>query len=660
MDLYPTELRVKNLYCFKGEHSVALEPTVYAVMAQADDNPERSNWLGKSTLLLAFAYALFGWHTKRTDNEIITNGQDECAVSLRLNDGSIIERTKPNGKSEQLKFTAHGKKPIMQAQAQKAIEQHIGVSADNFMAMYFFEQKRIGSLVSAKGAERASIVEGWLAEELDPIIRLNDAAVKAHKKATVELADAEREIFGLKADWDRLMLDVVGKEDRGADIRGMIDDQLVAAESNYTAKKLELDAARKVVTEEAVRARLDSEKAKKAAEYKAIVETGLEVRAEFDMIPADAQAKFEKAQGLYSAAMLAHQEAQKELRRVESGNYDFDGQCPIACKACPATAWVSEQAISKAAVATAQTKAREAAKRRQETGAVSQAAQTEALKRAALETRLTALRAKAEQLADDVDDVEESEGEEKKPSRAGERVAALETALEGLAEKVRQLKEDKDWAAKVVARVWDLETQIARAKDRRALTLEAAQLTGRTGAQQAIQEIVMAAIETIANGLMSNAGIQLQIVVKWEQETNGLAKVCPSCGTAFSASQRVKACDSCGATRGPNVQSKLIIEPSNRSGAAEDLAGVALGIAASRWLRAQRGSQWSAVFIDEPFGSLDAHNRSALGSHIVSMLRTEFCSAFVVAHERSVLTAMPAQIKIRAGHGYSRIEGTVT
>jgi hypothetical protein len=433
-------------------------------------------------------------------------------------------------------------------------------------------------------------------------------------------------------------------------------EQVKAAQE---AKKKELVAARKVATEEEVQNRLLAEKIEKAAEYKAIVKKGLEVRTEFDLLPADAQAKFEKAQGISTASLSLHQEAQKELRRLESGNYVFDGQCPIACKACPSKPWVDEQATSEAALASARTKARDAARRYQETGLVTRAAQTEALKRAALETQLTVLRAKAEQLVDVAEEVEAYEVEGKKPSKANERVAALETALDGLADKVRQLTDDKTWADKAIGRVLELETNIHRAKEKRALIVEAVQLTGRTGAQQAIQEIVMAKIESKANDLLTKASIPLQIDIKWEQETNGLAKVCPTCGTAFPTSQRAKACESCGAIRGPNVQSKLLIEPSNRSGAAEDLAGVALGIAASRWLRAQRGSKWSAVFIDEPFGALDPHNRTALSSHIVSMLRNEFSMAFVVAHERAVLMAMPAQLKICAGPGGSRIEGTV-
>lgn len=660
MDLYPIELKLKNLYCFKGEQSVALEPTVYAVIAQADDNPERSNWLGKSTFLLSFAYALFGWHTKRTDNEIITTGQDECSVALRLNDGTIIERSKANGKSEQLKFVAPGKKPITQAQAQKAIEQHIGLNKDNFFAMHFFEQKRIGALVTAKGAERVNIIEGWLAEELDPIMRLNDAAVRSHKKASLELADLERELAELKEDWRKLVIDLFGAEDSGVDVKATIEVMLENAKAEHEAKKQELVAARKVATEEEIQKRLLAEKLEKAAEYDAIVASGLEVRKAFDLIPATAQKEYEDAQAFAMTAKIAFDRCSEKLKFLRRGDYVFDGQCPITCSVCPSKSWVDSKATSKEALDTAKKDLEKARTFHDEMTRTATAKRDTARERAALETKLTALRAKAEQLADVAEEMEGKEEEGKKPSKANEHVAALETVLERLADKVRQLTEDKAWATKAIGRVWELETHIHHAKEKRALIVEAVQLTGRTGAQQAIQEIVMTKIEAKANELLTNAGIPLQIDVKWEQETSGLAKVCPTCGTAFPTSQRVKACESCGAIRGPNIQSKLLIEPTNRSGAAEDLAGVALGVAASRWLRAQRGSKWSAVFIDEPFGALDPHNRTALSSHIASMLRNEFQMAFVVAHERSVLMAMPAQLKIGAGASGSRIEGTVT
>lgn len=661
LDLYPTRILVKNLYCFRGEHSMPLEATVYAVIAQADDNPARSNWLGKSTLLLAFAYVLYGWHTKKTDDEIITTGETECHVGMILNDGAVIERTKARGKSEQLKFTAPGKKTITQAQAQKAIEQHIGVTKDNFFAMCFFEQKRIGALVTAKGAERSNIIEGWLAEELEPMQRLNDAASRNLKKVGAELAGYERELEELKSDWRKLQMELLGVEDPGVDIPATLEAKVKEATEKRDAKKKQLEAARKVATEDVVQARLWDEKAAKAEEYDTIVEQGITLRKEFDSLPKNAQAAYEKANTEASIAAKESAELQAVLIKLQRSDYAFDGQCPIACQECPSRAWVCEQATSPDALQVAKDAVDKATKRRQETSIALTKAKLPADRRSALDTRLTALRAKAEQLADIAAEVEASEVDWVAKSAASQEAAIkLEGELAGLIDTARTYQEDLDWARKAIARVWELETFVFHAKEKRALAVEAVQLTGRTGAQQAIQEIVMAKIERRANEILSTSGIPLQVDVSWEQETSGLAKVCPSCGTAFPTSQRVRTCESCGATRGPNIQSKLVIEPSNRSGAAEDLSGVSLGIAASQWLRAQRGARWSSVFIDEPFGSLDEHNRQALGSHIASMLRTAFSSAFVVAHERSVLNAMPARINIAAGPNGSRIEGTVT
>jgi len=660
LDLYPTAITMKNLYCFRGVQSAEdLQASVYAVMAQADDNPARSNWLGKSTFLLAFAYCLFGWHTKRTDDEIITTGEPDCLVKMVLNDGTIIVRSKERGKSEQLKFIAPGAKPITQAQAQTAIEAHIGVTKDNFFAMYFFEQKKIGALVTARGAERTSIIEGWLAEELEPIQRLNDAAVLEHKKASDEHAMLEKELSDLTADWNQLQTDLIGKVDPGNDVRATIDGMLIKALKSQAEKKQELEDARKLALEAAVSDAAWKEKVRQKGTYDSIVEEGIQLRSTFDSLPKDAQKKYEQASGKLEAATSAFNIAKAELDRLEKSDFVFDGKCPIACQDCPSAKWVSSQATSPEALKAAKEKHAAALTARNNASVEARQAKQGAAQRSEIETKLTALRAKAEQLSAVAAEVEASQSQDEEPAKE-DPIPALEETLEALSDRVKALEADKVWAAKAVARVWELQTFIHHAEDRRSLATEAVQLTGRTGAQQAIQELVMAKIESKSNDLLTNAGIPLQIEVRWEQETKGLAKVCPKCGTAFPTSQRVRNCATCGEARGPNVQSKMSIEPSNRSGAAEDLAGVALGISASQWLRAQRGARWATVFIDEPFGALDAHNRMALGSHIAGMLRSAFASAFVVAHERMVMTAMPAQIKIAASQTGSRIEGTVS
>lgn len=656
-DLYPTRLDIENFYCFRGAWTMELGPTVYAVLAQAVDNPARSNWLGKSTVLTAFAYALFGWHTKTTDEGVITTGQDECSVTLCLNDGTTISRSKRRGKSTQVLFRAKGAQPITQGRAQEAIEKHIGFTQDDWFATCFFEQKRIGALVTARSAEKASIVEGWLAAELEPIQRLNAAAVKELSSATSSLLALEQERADIQSEVRDIKAELFGQDHSGGiDLVATLEDRILQATGRLTQVKAQLESARKEATELAV---LRS-KVAKVDQYDQIVEVGIQTKKELERHPESLVKAKDLAVEEYASVASKADEARAKLDQLRRSDFQFDGMCPLACQECPAADWVSEQATSPAALDAASKAAQEAIAAQQRAKVKLDAARKAAGEREAVERRLVQLRAKAEELYD--------EAEAARPFRAAlsleeevkQKIDDLEAEAQEARDQLAQLTENLDWTKAAVTRFDDLCTAIHNAQRRKQLAAEAVELTGRTGAQQAIQELVMAKVERRANELLSSAGIPLQVKVSWEQATKGLAKVCGSCGTAFPTSQRVRSCVACGAARGPNVQRKLNIEPTNRSGAAEDLAGVALGIAAGQWLRAQRGARWSAVFIDEPFGALDQHNRQALGVHIAAMLRSSYASAFVVAHERAILSAMPGRINIVADQNGSRIAGVTT
>jgi DNA repair exonuclease SbcCD ATPase subunit len=658
-DLYPVELTIENLYCFRGKHTIQLGCFVYAVLAEAEDNPHRSNWLGKSTFLMAFALVMFGWHTKRTDDEIVTHGEDYARVSMKLNDGTVITRTKTLGKSMLVEFKAKGKKAITQARAQERIEQLIGFSKDDFFATYFYEQKKIGALVTAKAAERSAMVEGWLAEELEPVQRLHGAAVRVQKAATDALTALENEHEELLNDWIQLVTDRVtngaGQEPSAVDVIAHLKAQVASHVMAKTNAKEALDQARKEQTDAEHELATWNEKVEKAADYDDIVERGLAAKAELDALPADAAEKRKEAEVACGRAITDADEAKERLRVLLSADYTFDGKCPIACQECPSAQWVRAQATGKEALAEAQEQAERLEKIRKAKHSAAREAITTATKRAALEAELVQLRARAEQLVDIAAEVEEREGVVIDEEALAATVAQKEQELEGATLRLSQLEEDLSWAEKAVRRMAELGVELAEAKERATVAGEAVAITGRNGAQQAIQEVVMAKVERRANALLGDAGIPLQVKVSWATETKGLAKVCDKCGTAFPTSQRVKQCTACGAARGPNMQRKLSIEPSNRSGAADDLAGIAIGIATSQWLRVQRGSRWASVFIDEPFGSLDRHNRAALGSHVAAMLRSAFASAFVVAHEQAIQSAMPATVRIVAGQDGSRI-----
>jgi rubrerythrin len=173
---------------------------------------------------------------------------------------------------------------------------------------------------------------------------------------------------------------------------------------------------------------------------------------------------------------------------------------------------------------------------------------------------------------------------------------------------------------------------------------EAVLLLGRQGAQRIIAARALGNIERGANVMLASIGIALSVEVRWKSDAQGPAKTCDVCGTPFGSSAKVKLCPSCGAQRGQHSVDRLSIALSNRSGAAEDLAGLAVGLAASDWLRGRRASAWGAVYLDEPFGALDTYHKRVLGAHVAGLLRAGSSQALVVAHDRGLLDAFPSRI----------------
>jgi DNA repair exonuclease SbcCD ATPase subunit len=169
---------------------------------------------------------------------------------------------------------------------------------------------------------------------------------------------------------------------------------------------------------------------------------------------------------------------------------------------------------------------------------------------------------------------------------------------------------------------------------------------GKNGAQRQVAESVLSSIQARANELLLQAGIRLSLEITWAREGKGLALDCEACGHHFGSKGGI-VCEKCGQARAPKLIQKLEVELSNRSGALEDLAGIAIQIAASEWLRNVRGSEWGSLMLDEPFASLDKGNRQAMSAHIIRLLGS-FEQAFVIAHTPDTTMAMPHRIEIEA------------
>lgn len=634
-----TRLTVENWFRYRGKHELSLEAGVYAVTASMVGDEGRSNWLGKSTLLSAIAFALYGWHLARTEDEWITYDDPNGGVFLQLDSGVAIARTRKRGKSTQLAVTTNGT-ILAGDEAQTFIEEHVGLNQADFFATCFFEQKQMARLITAKPAERMEIVSAWL--DLGPYQRCEENVLKklsAMAEQGSKLAHREAVVLGLVADtYTRHHL-----KDRADP-----DVQLEAVRIDLTAEHEQLSAKLEAARAERERIVDWQHAAAQAEKFTAVATEGKALRAKIDAV--DVARLSGTIEDLSSgrddalAALVMAQGATKTLRVLARGA--FDGRCPVAEIECPAKSVINGMRSENAKKLEAATQAEEQASLTVETYRDEHRKVEQKIRAVqADDARLTALREQA----------------------TGLKVHAARIKTDGLPPPMPDLGPLRIDAELVAKRLADVETAQQKLRewgdelasvtdDRDALAVElgtlreALTIFGRNGAQRRRAEGAIAEIEQGANGLLADAGIDLEIGVRWAREGQGLAVHCDACGAPFPTSQRVKKCERCGATRGPKLVEKLDIELSDRSGAAEDLAGIAFQLAAGAWLRRSRGTPWSVACIDEPFGSLDESNRRALSVHLAAMLRGRygFAQAFVIAHDRGIMDAMPKRLEIEA------------
>lgn len=626
-------LVVENFLRYRGEHVLELAPAVYAVVAQREHDPTSSNWAGKTSVLEAIAFALYGWHRHRTEDAWITDGEERGQVMLVLESGQTITRSRERGKPTQLSVETGGGALAHQKDAQLVIDELVGLSERDFFVTCFFRQKEMHRLVTMRPGDRQAVVDEWLA--LGPVVAAQ-ADAKKRLLAACEREEKARTKAQALAEQRALIIAGSGAEDVAelAALVGKYERDVQEARSRADAVRGQVEAA--------AQRKRDVEAAEKLAELE-------ERLGALDGAPAPSSDELADAERVFQQASeqlgVAQSQARERLALARGG---FDGKCPVLPGfECPARAEITAQkqqaadaydqadaTLKQVQKQTDDARTVRADLQHQQRWATERAAERRHLERLIDELRPAAARA-AQGSDIEIDEwalsrATEAEAMLARAKQDLERVGQLDQQIEGLA-----VQADAEKATATTAR-------------------EAALLLG--AARRRIAEQAVAEIEHGANSLLASAGIALEVRMRWERATQGLASACEVCGAAFPSSRKIRQCGRCGAARGPKLEEKLEVELSDRSGAADDLAGIALALSASAWLRAARGARWSVCCLDEPFGALDAANRQALGAHVASMLRRMFDQAFVVAHQQDVIEQLPARLLVTAGHDGSRIE----
>lgn len=621
-----------------------LGPRAYAVEAEDEADAARSNWLGKSSLVEAIPFALYGWHRFQEGERApgyedlwISEGEDEGGVALLLSDLTRVERTRRRGSPTQLRAKVKNLWETRGDEAQRALDQILGLARDDFFSTAFVPQKLCAQLVSARPADRMSLIADWL-----DFAKLDAAGKHVSARISAKMAERER-LIGRVAEIGTRIRSLEAEEHFGIRLADGPDEAMRAGQ-----KMIEDCAAALAVLEAgfAPRARWEAdERAREAARIAAYdladAEARLAAMPEVAEIPDPSEAV-----GRRRLALSGLEQA-KRLARGE-----FDGACPVRRGfSCPARDELNAgTAESAAAVRKAQEAANAANREAIEAEAAASAARVNRDRRARQEERVSILRAQAERAP--------SLGPRREPpavSRAelDAARAAHQSAVADLAVLTRaaidlgRLREER---ARASADLAAIERTLAECRAARLVL-------GRGGAQRRIAEAAVGAIARGANERLAARGIDLRISLSWRREGAELAPSCDGCGAAFPKSRTARTCAGCGEPRGRAVQDRLDVELSDRSGAAEDLAGLALQRSACAFLRRRRGAPWATLVLDEPFGALDERHREAIARSLAQTAAEDGLEQLlVVAHQPGILESLPGRILIRGRGEESTVE----
>lgn len=656
--LHIRAIRLFNWQRFQGQHAIEVKPQVYAITAEHEEYEGRSNWLGKSSLLGSIPFALYGWHTRPKEDAWISDGENEGGIAVILSDGSVVQRSRTRGKVTQLALIDPNGVKCHGDEAQREIYERVGLPESDFFSTSFFVQKSIGQFVTMQPAKRQELISKWLnlgalrgAE--DWARDMLDQAAGQESKAREQLVQWEQEAKRIEESFGNpgvpMQVEATIEQwfaEAGAQLKEAQEAAAMVRAQNQSAEHA---IARRKAIEQAQIAR-----ARAAAELGTAEEAAKEIdRLALNSALDQAKEQYRKVSDEYS---LALKEANARRSLLVSG---FDGQCPVAQIECPAKDAINarkdeadaryrtaKQSLDESGV---RVKAMSSAVTECERAIASANIKSNAFREA---VRAYDAAMKAEQALGDMPpeipllgSAEEHDAKVQQYARDVERARAALVQYQNARKRIDELKGTAEQAA--------FETRLYGA---------AARLLGRGdgGVQKEIAAGALAVIEANTNRSLSESGIELSVSLKWGQESSTeLAPHCNACGASFPNSKRVKVCARCGAERGPKVDEKVDFALSDRSGAAEDLAGFHLQIAAAAWLYGQRGVPWRVIAVDEPFGALDEAHRKAMGVHVAALLRSRYAfeQAFVIAHDVGSTDAMPGRIRVIAGtDGWSRVE----
>lgn len=635
---YLTGMRLRNWTRYRGLHEVELGPGTIAITAVRTDDPERSNYTGKTAVAFAPFWCLYGRTElgdglymlgKRTLDELCSHGESDFQVDLQYSDGAFISRVKRRGHSTDLMLETSDGRQLTGDGAQDEIDRLIAGDREDALSTWYAVQRRAAQLVTAKSSDSTAQIESWLGlERLVVSSDIVDARFTAKSqelyRARSELAELERLVDTQEmADLEQAIADA---EREVEEARQKRESAIASAANREAGIRLAQDESELLVIRD---------------EHEELKQLGFEAPVDQKLVQTEARA---------SDRVATARNRLVQLKRTATG--EFDGTCPVSQGfVCPAREQINgRRTENRAAVVEAErdlTRLKDehevadtalAAAQRLESDALSRKESIAASERhvKSLEARIEAAKARGVRASTQLP----SGGIPPEPDQT--QLVRFRLELE---RRQGALESIEDARQRVVS--LEREHRVIRASS---------SVLGPEGARKRAVMRAVQEMERAANQVIEDAGVDLTVQAQWGRELGKAADQCGECGAAFPSSTRVKLCVACGTARGLKVKHEFAWKISDVSGASEDMVGVVLRCAAFRRLQIDRPVNASIAVLDEPAAHFDRRNRKLFATRLRRILEGTFEQAFVTAHSEDVLAGCSRRLVVVGNEKWSRLE----